>query len=155
MKIKRFNEFESNLLKENTELINSILDKISKLKEDGKWIDMEKSLTDYEKSGNGREAWQDLLVAFEGEVEQRLKVGRRQATIEQFFAAWGLPASMGTWAYERLLAGDTAEEIMLEVRNQDGYKERFPGMAALAAAIDAASSLIAVIPVATAAADVR
>ena len=51
MKIKRFNEFgKANLLKENTELINSILDKISKLKEDGKWIDMEKSLTDYERS---------------------------------------------------------------------------------------------------------
>lgn len=51
MKIKRFNEFgKANLLKENTELINSILDKISRLKEDGKWIDMEKSLTDYERS---------------------------------------------------------------------------------------------------------
>lgn len=42
MKIKRFQEFENNLLKENTELINSILDKINDTGMD--------SLTDYEKS---------------------------------------------------------------------------------------------------------
>jgi hypothetical protein len=73
MEIKKFNEFIDSKLNENTELINQILDKISKLKEDGKWIDMEKSLTDYERSVLNR--------AYEGDT----KYNTMEEDIKSFF----------------------------------------------------------------------
>lgn len=53
-----------------------------------------------------------------------------QALINATLQRYGLQ-SLSTWAWARYRAGDSIEEIMLEMRNTREYRERFPAMADL------------------------
>jgi hypothetical protein len=50
-----------------------------------------------------------------------------KAIIEGTLARYGLSA-LAKWAWDRHLAGDSIEEIMLEMRTTSTYKARFPAM---------------------------
>ena len=52
------------------------------------------------------------------------------AIIEQTLASYGL-GELASWAWERHKAGDSIAEIMLKMRSQPAYIERFPAMAEL------------------------
>lgn len=58
-----------------------------------------------------------------------------RATINAFMEQFGLPASLGEWAWSRYLElGEGSEQqIMLELRQRPEYTARFPAMAALSA----------------------
>lgn len=56
-----------------------------------------------------------------------------QAQIKGFLDQWGL-GSLTTWAWSQLSTGRSANEILLDLRNQQAYKDRFAGNAQRVAA---------------------
>jgi hypothetical protein len=52
------------------------------------------------------------------------------AYIRSTLAGYGL-GDLGDWAYQKLIGGDSIEQIFLDMRDTDTYKRRFPAMAEL------------------------
>lgn len=54
-----------------------------------------------------------------------------KAILDGFLADYGL-TGLGDWAWNKVLHGESADQIKLEMRDTDAYKQRFPAMEALA-----------------------
>lgn len=54
-----------------------------------------------------------------------------KAIIQNALNQYGL-GELGAWAWNKYLAGESTDQIMLELRDTDAYKARFPAMQALA-----------------------
>jgi len=57
-----------------------------------------------------------------------------QAYIQQILADYGLPASLADWAWEKIVNGDSADQVALDLRSTPEYQTRFPAIAAREAA---------------------
>jgi hypothetical protein len=54
--------------------------------------------------------------------------------IEKILEDYGLPASLADWAWERIVNGDSQEQIALDLRETNEFRQRFPAIAAREAA---------------------
>lgn len=76
------------------------------------------------------ESWQSLVTAPSGTSATGV-VTSAQAILNQFLSDYGL-AALGDWAWQKMLRGESIEQISLEMRDTPTYQARFPAMQQLA-----------------------